>query len=320
MKYFSALLPLFLLFSGLSEAQQIRQYTQYMYNQYGHNPAVAGSKDCNDFKLGYRNQWVGFEGAPKTGFASFQTRLKHKKRPLSGGYHGIGLYMENDVMGPFTTTYIYPSYAYHVKINHDYMLSAGVFAGIQQNVFDSNLRLYNPNDPAIGGTQSIFIFPDITGGLWLYSKDLYAGLAAGQVIGNRKKGIFGGEIGTESRLARHYNLTVGRRWKAGKNYSLIPSVMFKLLPGATPAVDLNLLADFRNLMSVGLSYRNTDALAALLRFRLLPFMDMGYSFDLTTSRIRTGSSNTHEFWIGLRFCGKGGGERYERNFICPAYN
>ena len=61
-------------------AQQAPQFSQYIFNYFAINPAMAGSQPCLNFSLGYRNQWVNLEGAPKTGFGSFTTELKLKKK------------------------------------------------------------------------------------------------------------------------------------------------------------------------------------------------------------------------------------------------
>ena len=64
------LLLIGLVIGSRATAQQISQYTQYVFNHFSINPAVAGSKDCLDVRLGYRRQWVGFENAPVTAWAS----------------------------------------------------------------------------------------------------------------------------------------------------------------------------------------------------------------------------------------------------------
>ncbi|HET6244440.1 MAG: type IX secretion system membrane protein PorP/SprF [Bacteroidetes bacterium] len=309
---------IFIIIFGLEflHAQQTRQYTQYMFNQFGHNPAVAGSKECIDIRTGYRLQWLGFEGAPKIGYFSFQTRIKNKKKMPSQPYHGVGFYLEKDQIGPFTKTYIYPAYAYHIPLNNYYTLSAGAFAGLQQFVFDNNVTLFNPVDNAVAGSQSILVLPDFTAGLWLYSKNTYAGLAAGQIYNKRIKGP-GGQIGNDSKIARHYVFSAGHKLIINREYSLIPSTMVKFIPMAPPAIDLNLIWDYKNVFSLGFSLRNRDALAALIRLKLLPFLDMGYSFDYTTSKIRTASSNTHEIMIGVYLCGRKG---KQNGTLCPAYH
>ena len=55
----SILLSLFLLIAEL-RAQQFPMYTQYVFNEYIINPAVAGTVDGTPIRLSYRNQWSGF--------------------------------------------------------------------------------------------------------------------------------------------------------------------------------------------------------------------------------------------------------------------
>ena len=50
-----------LMIGGAAHAQQLAQYTQYVFNHFSVNPAVAGSKDCLDVRLGFRKQWNGFD-------------------------------------------------------------------------------------------------------------------------------------------------------------------------------------------------------------------------------------------------------------------
>ena len=50
------LAPLLLLACTPAWAQQTAQYTQNVFNMFAINPAVAGSKDCIDVRLGYRQQ------------------------------------------------------------------------------------------------------------------------------------------------------------------------------------------------------------------------------------------------------------------------
>ena len=59
-----------LLFSVSVYAQQAVQYTQFMMNDYGLNPAVAGSGKGLYVMVGRRSQWRGFAFAPETNFAS----------------------------------------------------------------------------------------------------------------------------------------------------------------------------------------------------------------------------------------------------------
>ena len=141
-----ALLPL-----GVG-AQQLTQYTQYVFNHFSVNPAVAGSKDCLDVRLGYRKQWSGFDGAPTTGWASLNGTITPKGKPFQKNKHGVGVFMESDNAGNWGYTRMVLAYAYHMQMSRDYYLSLGFFGGAQQMKFDVGEAITGqPSDPALNG-------------------------------------------------------------------------------------------------------------------------------------------------------------------------
>lgn len=304
-------ISMLLLVLGSLRAQQTPQYSMYLFNQFGFNPAVAGAKECVDIKLAFRKQWWGFEGAPQTAGASINARLPNKRSKNKYNYHGVGVMVESDEMGPTSRTMVYLAYAYHMQLSHKLQMSAGLFAGFQQFRFDaSQVTLANYNDNAIQGSQSEFIWPDIIPGFWLYSDNFYAGFTLRQLLRNRIS-VFG----DNSRFTHHYTLNAGRKFE-GTKFSFIPSAMLKIAPWSTPALDLNILVDYQNKISFGLSYRNTDAIIGMFKVNFLKHFSFGYSFDFTTSKIRYGSSNTHEVVLGIYSCPQNEGSRYE----CPTFN
>lgn len=309
------LLPLLLLlFCGTNKGQQLPQYSQYLFNNFGVNPAVAGSKECVDGRLGYRTQWVGFEGAPRTLHANAHGRIERNVKGPSVGHHGIGGRVINDGTGPLSRTMIQLAYAYHIPIHRDLKLSAGIFAGVQQIRLNVNrVKLSDADDPLINDSRSVLLYPDLSPGVWLYNEELYAGLTVDQVVSNPLRGL-----GDDAGLIPHFSLTGGKKFEIGDgSYTFIPSTMIRFSPNTSPSVDLNLLLDYEGKVSAGLSYRNVDAIAAMLRVDLLKYFFFAYSFDMTTSKIRLNSANTHEVTLGFNICpGDGGGPMNE---TCPAY-
>src|SRR5687767_1058180 len=63
---FVTLVLTLILASPHAHAQQESQYSQYMFNGLFLNPAYAGSRDHASMSLIGRNQWTGFDGAPKS--------------------------------------------------------------------------------------------------------------------------------------------------------------------------------------------------------------------------------------------------------------
>ncbi|HKC67218.1 MAG TPA: type IX secretion system membrane protein PorP/SprF, partial [Bacteroidia bacterium] len=60
--------------SSLSFAQQDPQFTQFMFCKQAYNPAVVGTNGSICFDALFRQQWVSFPGAPKTGLFGFNMK------------------------------------------------------------------------------------------------------------------------------------------------------------------------------------------------------------------------------------------------------
>ncbi|MCB0428656.1 MAG: type IX secretion system membrane protein PorP/SprF [Flavobacteriales bacterium] len=300
-----------------AHAQQAPQYTQYMFNQFGLNPAVAGSFPCWDFKAGYRTQWVGFDGAPKTFWFSAHGPLKI--RSGHNGKHGAGVYLNSDRIGPVRQLYLNFAYAYHVRVQDESWLSLGIFAGLQNYAFRGSEIITPVQDAALDGDNSSLVIPELMPGIWYTSPNSYIGMSLKHSLGNKLKAH-----GPESDLSRHIYLTGGKRFVSKSGIMYTPSAMIKYAPSGPLAVDLNLFADLSEPIGIGVSYRYQDAVAAMLRLRLSYSFFVGYSFDYTLSDIQNVSSNTHEFVIGWSPCGRGsnglgGGGGKDKKKNCPAY-
>lgn len=298
---------------GKAGAQQNAQYSQYIFNHFGHHPSLAGWRECLEFRIGYRMQWVNFPGAPRTAFANFNTMLNRKRgKGFLRTRHGIGANVESDQMGPFGITRLYVAYAYHVPLNRKYKLSMGLYAGIQQYKIDvSQITLEDYRDQAITGKSNVIVYPDVWPSMFLYSNDFYVGVTLRQMLLNKIK-----KITLDSRLRHHLTLTCGKRFRASRDIDMIPSICLKWASVSAPALDINVMFDFSNRFMLGASWRNTDALVAMARLNIGRSFTMGYAFDFTTSKIKLASSNTHELVLGMNVC-----KRDNRNSDeCPVFN
>lgn len=313
------IIGVFLVISSGITAQQISQHTDFMFNYFHHNPAVAGTKKCPDIRLGFRNQWVGFEGAPQTAYASVHAAIK-SGNSVTKSKHGIGGFVEADVTGPLSSTTLYLSYAYHFQFNRKWMVSAGVFAGFQQYRYDSNDQiLADANDPALQGSRTSFIMPDLAPGIYLYDKSWAFGVAVKQLLGNPISELGSTsipEIGGVSRLRRHVSLMASNQFGSEDSFTYTPAVMVRLVSASTPAIDLNIFMEYKKTIGIGAAYRSGDAIAGFMRVNFLKYFTLGYAFDFTTSQLRIASSNTHEITLGISVCPTGS---VQGKIPCAAY-
>lgn len=273
--------------------QQLPQYSQWSMHQFAGNPAHAGIKRCVDIHTLYRVQWVGFEGAPNSGFLTVSVPLDSKRRKYLSARHGTGFKFETDRIGAFSVNRINMAYAGHFNFDKHKRLSLGLFGGIVQMGYDPSQTHTADPDPAVMN-QGSFVSPDATFGAWFNDKDYYIGLSLQNLFPSRWE-----NIGLTSRNRFHASLNAGYRLGIGEKISLLPAFNLKVPPGGPLAVDLNLHMDYKNLLGFGLGYRNTDALIAFFSLKIKEQFSIVYSFDYTLSAVQLAAQNTHE--ISLRF-------------------
>lgn len=297
-------------------AQQKAQYTQYMINPFLVNPAVSGTEEYTDIRAGYRKQWVGFEGSPRSIFVSGHTsfgrhhavnsRSKHKKN----GFHGAGVVISNDVIGPTSTLNASLAYSYHIVLAKNLFASIGVMGGLQQYSLEaSKLNTSTPGDPSITGFTSRSL-ADVNAGGWLYSNKFYLGASLIQVVPQK---LYNAETGgiSKGKLAQHFLLMGGYKFPMGYDFSIIPSICVKAVSPAPISYDINTKIRYRDLGWFGVSYRNKDAVALMAGIIINNVFDFSYSYDVTTSNIGNFSSGSHEVIVGYRLKMRG-------RVVCPS--
>jgi type IX secretion system PorP/SprF family membrane protein len=314
------------------KAQQQPQYTQYIFNQLLVNPAVSGIENYTDVKAGYRSQWTGLQGAPVTSYFTITTPIGKNfingdvmQVPVDGDnpvgrsfvssyraaepHHGIGLTIYSDKAGPIQQTNIDATYAYHIGLSPDLNLSAGVSAGITNISLNvSEISLETALDPAIYNGANSQIKPDLNFGVWAYSPDYFVGASVQQLLPETlnfsKTSIY-----NEGKTVPHYYLTGGLKFFLSDDVSLMPSIMYKIVKPASNTIDVNMKMGFRDHFWIGGSYRQDDAVAAMMGFTISSFLSVGYSYDYTTSNLNTVSTGTHEIVIGIYLGNRGNGPR-----------
>lgn len=293
--------------------QQAPQYSQYAFNNFGHNPAFAGTAKCLDFKAGTRLQWVGFDNAPRTSFASVHMPFKSNHYKANRGTHAVGLYVEQDAVHLTTRSYIKAGYAYHKKIFPKLTLGAGIFAGVQQyaisNVFGEN----NPDPVLDNAGGSVLHYPDIMPGILLYNNKIYYSFSINQTYFKNIK------LGQESKQVNQYYFGIGHQSVHG-NWTVFKSFLLKMNVMGPPALDMNIAWVFKQNFTMGIGYRAGEALVAQIKFRLFNSLTIGYSFDFPLNKIY--GNYSHEIMLGFRNCPSGGviGEgNGMKPHTCPAY-
>lgn len=275
------------------QAQQMPHYTQYMFNDFVINPAIAGTHDYFQIRTNHRFQWVGLLDPPMTNSIAFYG--PSVKLPM-----GYGGYLYHDVTGPTSRTGVTGSYAYNIAITSDIRLSMGLYASVMQYRIDgTQLNPADVSDPAILNMVSTSYLPDAGLGLYLYAENFYAGLSVAQLLNNSIK-IFDNNDGV-NRLKTHINLTGAYRFWLDQDWLIEPSVMIKGTAPSQLSFDITARVEWQRILWAGLSYRNQDAVAIMIGYSFDQSLFFGYAYDIGISELSKYNTGSHEIMIGYRF-------------------
>lgn len=296
------------------------EFTQFYSNPLFLNPAFAGSNTCPRIIMNYRNQWPALSG-------TFVTESFSYDQDIRSIYGGLGVLVTNDEAGEATlrTQTISLIYSYHLPVNRKFSVRFGAQAGYFQRSLDwSKLTfgdmidarrgfVYQTGDVPRGGSVGNV---DFAAGILGYSDQFYIGFAAHHLTQPDESLIKG-----ESRLPMKFTGHMGAAIRMTKSkYStndavISPNVLFRA-QGTFSQLNLGLYMQKSGLVG-GVWYRNRDAFILLVGVHTKHFK-LGYSYDLTMSKLGTGSGGSHEVSMGLLF-GCKPPRRTFRTISCPSF-
>ena len=272
--------------------QQTLQYSNYLENSFYLNPAVAhlGKKSLN---IIYRNQWAGFEGAPKTTFLSYQSSFFHKKDVKFSSLSNIGGFIQNENIGAFRSFKINFSYSYTFLLSSNWRLSFGSFIGIQQLGLDvTGVTLFDPNDPVLD-VSNFSLFPDFSMGFALTNNNNFLGISTKQVFQNNWKRIINSDLSqNESSI-----VFIAAKKIALTNIGFTPNIMLDFTGQFKPKVIAGLKIDFKEIISTGIAVRNENSILGQFKIMFNKNLQISYAHDFSFSNILLEPLNSSEFMV-----------------------
>lgn len=294
------------------------QFTQFYANPLYLNPALAGSNICPRICINYRNQWPGISGTYVTTSASFD-------RYIFGIKSGIGVLVTNDKAGQGTlnTTNISAVYSKQIQINRNLSINGGIRATYAQKAIDwSKLTfgdqindergfIYNTSENR-GSTKKSYV--DFSAGVVAFTKYMYAGFAADHLTQPDESLIGGNTSKLPVKFTGHAGAVIPVGGKDAEA-SISPNILYQKQQDFQ---QLNLGVYFtKGAVVGGLWYRNSDSFILLIGIQHGMFK-IGYSYDVTVSRLTNATAGSHELSLGLQFTCKKPRPKY-RPGVCPSF-
>ena len=287
---------------GISQAQQVPQFSQNMFNKLANNPAIAGSSEFINANVIHRQQWMGLPDAPVTSVFSIES-------PFEVLHGGLGLHIVADEIAQYSNLDLQLSYAYQTQLG-DGQLGVGLAAGIYQSGLDGTLL--NPadgGDPSIPTGEISGSAMDFGGGLYYNTQDVYIGLSTLHIT----EPTIEQDDGDIINLSRHYFLLAGYYNEINPLVSLNPSIYLKS-DGSTSQIDINAMIKYNNKMWGGVSYRLDEGIVLLTGMDINKDLKFGIAYDIVLNGI---GYNSIEFMLGYSF--KIDYERPVKSYKNPRY-
>ena len=329
--FFKSTVLFFILFAAMvAKAQHDPYYTHFRFNQQAYNPAAAGTKEgficvsgLSHFQYRQYTDYTPTSGtdvlngsensknvAPETYNLNLNSLIPLDKR----GRHklGVGLTLVSDQIGFMKTTTVKGAVNYRKPIQGNFgYFSFGLEIGSTSFGYKTpNFRYIDPNDPHIPAQGGSGTELDLGVGVYYHQKKLfnkldnfYIGASYNHLNAANYNFTLQMADGTNGAVdvdfVRYLYVTSGADWQlANPNWKLEPAVLVKYNPKLQ--LDLSMTALFDNRLRGGLAYRTAaDAISVLIGYEKGQ-LQVGYSYDITLSKIRKVSDGTHE--IFLKYC------------------
>ncbi|TND07715.1 MAG: hypothetical protein FD123_3034 [Bacteroidetes bacterium] len=299
----------------LESAAQHFQFTQFYAAPMHLNPAFTGDNVCSRVSTSYRDQWPSVTGKFVTYAVSYDTYLNTVNS-------GFGFMVMNDRSGSGNLQALSVSglYSYEVTLTKYWFARAGLQASYVARSININNLLFGDQIARGGNVTTIETAPeirsyfDVSTGALVYSQKYWFGFAAHHITSPDQALTTNGESGLPTEFSVHM----------GGKFPLDNMAPFKSTVFITPAfhykaqhkfdqVDIGFYYTNKPLV-LGLWYRgipgfkayvpgyaNNDAISALIGLTI-ERLKVGYSYDLTISRLVNRTGGSHEISLGYEFC------------------
>jgi len=271
-----------------------------MYNKLWMNPGYAGSADVACVQAIARNQWIGFDGAPKSQSANFHT-------PLFGNRVGMGLSVNHDQLGPTDAWTGSMNYSYRIHTNKG-RLAVGLQASLTSMSINYNrLIALEDGDGELPVARLSKSLPNFGAGAYYSTDNYYLGLSVPFILRNDLSFAEGNSTDISGRQEMHWYIMGGLLKRLSDNVQIKPAVLAKFAHNSPFDLDANISLIFLEKVWAGVSYRLGgeqggvgESVDFILQYQLSNGIRVGAAYDWTLSDLRDYNDGSVEFL--MQYC------------------
>ena len=283
-------LVMMLVISSVAYGQSDIFLTQQWFSRINMNPAATGNSNNVDVFLLNRQQWVGFDNAPKTSVLNAHSYFNSIQS-------GLGFSLMFDKVGvSHKATNAMMSYAYHVDLSEEILLSLGLSGGLYNSHWDPKKNIFPEDGSKIDPEQTVDktsrTSADFDAGVELNGYGITFGLSAKHLLSSSPEKAYTGKPGRSFYSYVRYLRSIDR------SFDIAPGIMYRN-SNHSNFFDFNVTAYYLKKYWAGLSFRPDNACAVMLGAEFNMFR-VGYSYDRSVGKTSSLAANTHEIMLSVR--------------------
>lgn len=267
--------------------QQHWAYSQFMFNPFEMNGALAGSYDRASVSLRHRSQWIGLEGAP----VSQQFAIHGPVARL-----GAGVRVNHEQIGLRSQTSARVSVAYPLALASGELRFALGGGLVYDQWHTSQATLHDPDESFATGA------PNLSRGvldaaLSFQAKTWYAGVEALNLNAPEAAVL----SWSDYRLQTQINGIVGVEFVLDERNAIRPAAALRWTANHPLSAELCAAWLWNDRLWVGGGYRLNYGALAHVQYAITPVFRLGYAYDHTVGPLANSQTGSHEAFLGWTF-------------------
>ncbi len=293
---------------------QDAQFSQFYANPLYLNPALAGANICPRAVLNYRNQWPGMDK-----IVTYNASYDQYIDKIAGGV-GVLINVDNAGSGILKTTQASLMYAYSLQAGKNLYLNLAVQGTFFQKSLNWDLLQFGDQiDPQQGFVlptgetppdDASVMFPDFSAGMAFgYKGILHGGVAVHHLTQPDMAFYTSNENKLPMKITGHIGMNINLEGSSSAfneqedpKFYISPNILyqqqgeFHQLNAGLYVIRLPIIVGgwFRH------NFENPDAFIALVGINYKN-LKIGYSYDLTLSKLKSNTGGAHEVSVAWQF-------------------
>ena len=258
--------------------------TQQWFSRINMNPAATGNSNHVDIFLLNRQQWMGFTNAPRTSVLNAHSYFNAIQSGL-----GVSLLFDKVGVSRQMINALF-SYAYHIDLTEEALLSMGLSGGLFNTSWDPRRNtMSEDNDPVLNINRSSRTFADFNAGMELNMYGLTFGASITHLLNSQ---------GFTGKPRREYYSYVRYRIAIDKKFDVAPAIMYRN-GNYSNFFDFNVTGYYLKKYWVGFSIRPKNTFSMMLGGEYNMFR-IGYAYDRSIGVTSSLATNSHEIMLSVR--------------------